>query len=262
MITLENAASDFWLYPGTSIYVIPQGKCVVPEAPGVAGAVNETTWLTSNLRPPGTANKFLVLGVGNIELRKGVDLFLECAAILTNQPDGENFQFVWIGDGFDPENEVTYSVFLDDQVKRGGLEANVKILRSTSQIEIAYKLSDVLLITSRLDPLPNVAIDALLIGLPVVCFNKTTGIADFLIENGLRDECVAGYLDTQDLARKVQALAASNELRCNVINRSRPAAEKAFDLEGYVKRIEQIADKAVDNAAHVDRENIDDRCFR
>jgi hypothetical protein len=40
--------------------------------------------------------------------------------------------------------------------------------------------ADLFLLSSRLDPLPNVAIDELTMGLPVLCFEKTSGIADFM----------------------------------------------------------------------------------
>ena len=254
-MTLENAVSDFWLYPGASIHVAPQGKCIVPANPGVPSEASvEKAWLTSNLRPEGGNRKFLVIGIGNIELRKGVDLFIECATIIKNQPGGERFQFVWIGDGFDPERDGIYSVYLADQIKRAGLGSQMKILRSTSQIELAYQSADLLLLPSRLDPLPNVAIDALISGLPVLCFEKTTGIADFLSENGLGEQCVAQYLDTHDLARKVTALADSEDLRASVSERSRAAAESAFDMNAYVSKIETIAMQAVGDEARVKEE--------
>ncbi len=192
-ITLEDVVSDFWLYPSTSIHIQPQGKCAVPESTDALESFNEKIWLTSNLRPEGSGRKFLVIGVGSIDLRKGVDLFVDCATILRNEPGGERFQFVWIGD--DPYGESAYSFFVADQIKRADLDSQMKILHSTSQIELAYQAADLLLVSSRLDPLPNVATEALTWGLPVLCFEKTTGVADFLIENGLGDQCVAKYLD-------------------------------------------------------------------
>ena len=107
--------------------------------------------------------------------------------VVKSQPGGERFQFVWIGSGFDPEHEIGYSVYLTTKSNGQESSSQMKILRSTSQIELAYQIADLLLLSSRLDPLPNVAIDALSLGLPVLCFEKTTGIADFLIENGLGD---------------------------------------------------------------------------
>jgi glycosyltransferase involved in cell wall biosynthesis len=254
-MTLENAVADFQFYPGASIHVAPQGKCIVPAARGAASeALVEKLWLTRNLRPEAGNRKFLVIGLGTIELRKGVDLFIECATIIKRRPGGERFQFVWIGNGFDPEREVAYSAYLADQMKRAGLGSQMKILRATSQIELAYQSADLLLLSSRLDPLPNVAIDALMLGLPVLCFEKTTGIADFLSENGLGEPCVAQYLDTHDLARKVAALAVSEDLRTSVSDRSRAAAGSAFDMNAYVSKIEAIAVQAVGAEARVKEE--------
>ncbi len=251
-MTLENAVTDLWLYPGASVHVAPQGKCVVPATPGATSEASvEKIWLARNLRPEAGSREFLVIGLGDIQLRKGVDLFIECATIIKNQPGGERFQFVWIGKGYDPEREITYSVYLADQMKRAGLGLQMKILRSTSQIEFAYQSADLLLLSSRLDPLPNVAIDALTLGLPVLCFDKTTGIADFLNENGLGESCVAQYLDTHDMARKVMALADSDSLRTSVSERSRAAAQSAFDMDAYVSRIEAIAEQAVGAEARV-----------
>ena len=119
--TLEDVISDFWLHPSSSIHVEHHGKCVIPASLDPAEDTSiEKTWLTSNLRPQGVSRKFLVIGVGTIDLRKGVDLFLDCAMIIKSEPRGEKFQFVWIGD--DPYGESTYSFLLADQIKRAGLE--------------------------------------------------------------------------------------------------------------------------------------------
>jgi glycosyltransferase involved in cell wall biosynthesis len=256
-LTLQNAIADFWLYPGASIRIAPQGKCVIPPGAGDAlRSSDEREWLLANLRPLGSDRDFLVLGVGNIELRKGVDLFIRCAAVVVKQQLKRRFRFIWIGDGFDPDKELAYSVYLSDQIQRAGLESDVAILRATSQLEVAYEVADLLLLPSRLDPLPNVAIDALTRGLPVVCFAQTTGIADFLIDIGLKEHCVAEYLDTNDLARKVLALAAKPELRAEVAERSRSGAKPEFDMKTYVSRLEGIAVEAIDCEAQI-KEDID-----
>jgi len=254
-VTLENAVSDFGLNPGSSIYVEPQGKCIVPTTlTGASEASREKLWLNQILRPEGRYRKFLVIGAGSVQLRKGVDLFIDCATILANQPGGERFQFVWIGSGYDTDLDGIYSVYLADQMERGQVESQVQILRPTSQIEVAYRAADLFLLSSRLDPLPNVAIDALTMGLPVLCFERTSGIADFLLENGLGEQCVAKYLDTHDLAQKVRALADSDELRARVSGQCRVAAEKEFDMNAYSFKIEAIALQAACNEGRVKEE--------
>lgn len=242
-ITLENALAQYGMERSGCIHVIPQGKCLVParnEDP--AAAKSERFWLDNILRPGEEENhEFVVIGAGSLETRKGVDLFIECANRIINTRGGARFRFVWIGNGYDPENDTAISVYLADQIKRAGISAQLKIVKGTSEIEYAYANADLLLLSSRLDPLPNVAVDSLIAGIPVVCFERTTGIADFLIENGLGETCVARYLDTGDMAGKVLALASNDAAREDVVKRGQRAATTTFDFARYVAHLDEIA---------------------
>ena len=115
------------------------------------------------------------------------------------------------------------------------------MLRETPEIETAFALADALFLSSRLDPLPNVVIDALTVGLPVLCFDRATGAAEILAQHGLHAECVANYLDTSDVAQKIRTLAASDETYAAVASRSRDLAATTFDFGAYVDKIEHIA---------------------
>ncbi len=225
-ISLENALNRLAMERNGFIHVIPQGKCLVPaQNENPEDVKSERLRLDKVLRPAGEQDReFVVIGAGSLEMRKGLDLFVECANRVINTNGGGRFRFVWIGDGYKPESDTVISVYLADQIKRGGLGDQVKIIRATSQIEHAYARADLLLLSSRLDPLPNVAIDALTAGIPVVCFDRTTGIADFLIEIGLGEACVARYLDSADMSGKVLALASSDPLRADVVKRGQSAA--------------------------------------
>jgi glycosyltransferase involved in cell wall biosynthesis len=249
-ITLENALSQYWMERNGSIHLFPQGKCLVParsESPEIEKS--ERLRLDSVLRPNGRDNhEFVVIGAGALETRKGLDLFVECANRVINSNGGGRFRFVWIGSGYDPERDTLISVYIADQIKRAGISAQVKIVEATSEIEHAYANADLLLLPSRLDPLPNVAIDALVTGIPVVCFERTTGIADFLTENGLGDACVARYLDSTDLSRKILALASNDAMRADVKKRGQHAAVATFDFARYVERLDEIASHTLSSA--------------
>jgi hypothetical protein len=188
----------------------------------------------------------IILGAGFIQLRKGVDLFIQCAARVVRAPGGDRCRFVWIGKGYDPDNDFGYSVYLRDQIRRAGLQGHVFFIDETPAFEIAYEEADMLVLSSRLDPLPNVAIDAMAHGVPVLCFNKTTGIADFLIDCGLGNHCVAGYLDSADMAKNILALAGSQVLREHVADRCREASIAYFNMKEYVARLEVLAQGASD----------------
>ena len=242
-VTMENAFAEYPDLGPRGAHILPQGRCLLPE--GDANPVlvaKESARLRRLIRPPHAQHDVVVLGAGFVQLRKGVELFLECAARMVRAPGGDRCRFVWIGRGYDPDHDIQYSVYLADQIRRAGLQRHVLFIDETSAIETAYEEADLLLLSSRLDPLPNVAIDAMASGVPVLCFDKTTGIADFLIESGLQEPLVADYLDTSALAQKALALALDPVLRDQVAQRCRDAAATYFSMDRYVAQLETLAE--------------------
>lgn len=245
-VTKENAFAEYPDLEKRSACIFPQGQCLLPSTEfSKEQFQTESERIRRLIRPKNADESVIVLGAGFVQLRKGVDLFIECAARVLSS-GGDRCRFVWIGKGYDPENDVAYSVYLADQIRRAGLQEHVFFVDETSAIEAAYEEADLLLLSSRLDPLPNVAIDAMVHGVPVLCFNKTTGIADFLIDAGLRDRCVAEYIDTAEMAEKILALANSTSLRAEVADQCRAASVSYFSMEEYVARLERLAQEAID----------------
>lgn len=244
-------------YPHLSegIYpVIPQGRSILPDIGGseAQNSAGEASRIRPFMRPEGfPADGVVVLGAGVVQYRKGVDLFIDCAAHILRKTPDLAFRFVWVGKGFDPEDDVFNSVYLADQVRRAGLENHVYFMDEVSLLDAVYEAADILLLSSRLDPLPNVAIDALATGVPVVCFDQSSGMADILSKHGLGASCVADYLDTEDMANKVIALAQSTALRTEVAARSATMAAEVFDMAAYVKQIELLALNEVDHLRQV-----------
>lgn len=248
--TLEDALAAYPELSNRFCPVLPQGRCVAPP-----GGIDEEQLQAEKdrirrlMRSGRSVGKdVVVLGAGYVNFRKGVDLFLDCAARVIRAPAGGRCRFVWIGKGFEPDKDPEYSVYLADQIRRAGLQEHVLFIDETSAIETAYEEADLLLLSSRLDPLPNVAIDAMAHGVPALCFDQTTGIADFLIGSGLRTECVADYLDTADMAAKILALAESEVLRKQTAERCRKAALAFFNMKDYIARLEALAQAAFDRA--------------
>ena len=242
-LTRQNALGQHPDLFQSFTHVLPQGRCHLPHE-----KIDDDTSISGRNRLfkvlfPNVAEEkpFLVIGAGSVQLRKGVDLFIECAARVFRSRASRNIRFVWIGKGYDPEHDVNYSVYLADQIERAGLTQHFAFLDETSELDAVYEVADLLLLTSRLDPLPNVAIDALSEGLPVMCFEKTTGIADILIDGGLKEECVADYLDTQALSEKIRNLAENAPRYRDVAARCKQLALSVFDMERYVHELEGLA---------------------
>jgi glycosyltransferase involved in cell wall biosynthesis len=242
-VTRDNALSTFPELAEASATVLPQGKCLLPSSSDDREAERrEGERLQRLIRPNDLPPETLVvLGAGFVQLRKGVDLFIECASRVKRQAGERKFRFVWIGNGYDPDVDVAYSVYLQDQIRRADLTSDVVFLGESSAIEAAYEVADLFLLSSRLDPLPNVAIDAMSQGVPVLCFDKTTGIADFLHDVGLGEACVAGYFDTEGIAARIIGFADSRETIAEIGARCRARAAEYFNMAGYVGRLESLA---------------------
>ena len=45
----------------------------------------------------------LILGAGQIQPRKGVDIFISSAARISDKLENKDIVFVWLGSGYDPE---------------------------------------------------------------------------------------------------------------------------------------------------------------
>ncbi len=246
-ITRQSVLEHTECADARSLHTIPQGRCVALGPQGIDKEFeDESERLRHWIRPgaPGDG-PVIVLGAGAVHLRKGVDLFIEIAARVVSAPGASHCRFVWLGSGYDPEGDVHYSAYLADQIQRAGLEDYVFFAGETRAIETAYREADIFLMSSRLDPMPNVAIDALTHGKPVLCFDKSTGIADFLKDCGLADRCVARYLDTGDMADKIQTLASSKSLRQEVGEKGRHASTSYFNMTDYVIRLDDLAQRAV-----------------
>jgi glycosyltransferase involved in cell wall biosynthesis len=249
-LTLESAISEYPELSKRHSHILPQGRSILPKGDlSDKQLQHEEQNLRESIRPHGSAGDLIVvLGAGYVNFRKGVDIFIECAARVLRSADGKKFRFVWIGQGYDPINDAGYSVYLADQIRRCNIQDHVIFLEETALIETVYTEANLLLLSSRLDPLPNVAIDAMEHKIPVLCFDKTTGIADFLISSQLQKYCVADYLDTVDMANKILTLGNSQELRTQVADICHKASTVYFNMHQYVAQIETLAQQACERS--------------
>jgi glycosyltransferase involved in cell wall biosynthesis len=244
-MTAKSAVEERPTLAKRKLHILPQGHCIVPRASQETAAAQDLQVLRQRIRPKGSEDALVVLGAGAVQFRKGVDLFLSCAAAVKALAPRLPVRFVWIGHGYDPTNDVLYSSYLSEQVARSGLEETVAMVGEVSNLEAAYGMADVFLLSSRLDPLPNVAIDAMLHGLPVVCFESSSGIAQLLGTNTTLRECVVPYLDVKAAASIIAGFADNKHVRRGISGAIRRFGETAFNMERYVARIDELGRQAI-----------------
>lgn len=164
-----------------NIYIAPQGKLpYFPESYGEDLNKNQLYTLFK-IRDP-YRNTKIVVGAGYAQIRKGLDLFVMTAKLVKKRYRGD-FRFVWVGDGYDPDNDLNYAVYVKHEIENSGLGDSFVFLNHQKSLDNLFGICDIFYLPSRFDPFPNVLVDALSHNLHVVCFENGTGCADFLIEN-------------------------------------------------------------------------------
>ncbi len=227
-----------------AIPVSPPGRCARIGLLRQADAEAERRRLTASMRPPDAQDACVVLGAGIVELRKGVDLFLATAWAALTLPDAGSLRFVWIGDGYQPKRDLGYSVYLAEQIERLGLKDRMFVLDAVADLDPAYAMADIFYLPSRFDTLPNEAVEATSRGLPTVCFEGASGIADTLQENPESRVSVVQYLDVRGAARAIVDLANDKERRQRTGDATRVCAQAMFDMDRYINRIDDLASDA------------------
>ncbi|MCX6960268.1 MAG: methyltransferase domain-containing protein [Verrucomicrobia bacterium] len=271
-LVLENALSDYPNLANKSPLIMPQGRCLPPLKPhGCDKGVEERSRIDSILRPPGSPeNLVVVIGLGTVQLRKGVDLFLECAHKVSKLKSKVPIRFVWIGHGYNVKLDGDYSVYLHDQIKRSGIEQMCAITHETDQLDHVYETADILFLSSRLDPLPLVSQDMMAHGKPVLCFEKATGLAEFLNEEPTVGSCVIDYMDVDGAASRIVELANDHSEYQRVGKAFEAVLGKTFNLDRYAEKIHEHCEEliAMEEAEKEDHEIImksgllDDKFFR
>jgi glycosyltransferase involved in cell wall biosynthesis len=227
-----------------TIHVIPQGRTALPPG-GTQSPEDEAPFVLDKL----AANRqkdhtFIVLGLGFVHFRKGVDLFLSTAAAVMRHQPRRSIHFLWVGDGYRPKEDMAYSVYLQEQLNRSGLAGRVTFLDGVSDLDPVYRIADAFLLSSRLDPLPNVTIDAAVRGIPVVCFQHATGMADLMLDDPVAAVGVVDYVDAAAAAEKILELAGDDSLRQRFSGAMVELAQRHFDMESYVRRLDELGTKA------------------
>jgi glycosyltransferase involved in cell wall biosynthesis len=212
--------------------ILPQGL-YAPAAPDPAARQA----IRAELRvPPGG---LLAVGMGYADLRKGFDLFLQTWRAA--QDAATPAYFAWAG-GIDP----AMAIHLAPEIAAAEATGHFRYLGQRTDAGAILAAADAFVLTSREDPLPSVALEAMSAGIPVVAFEETGGIGEVIAQLGA-GRCVR-LGDTAAMAAAIFAVAATGPA-----DAARLAAQtaQAFDFGRYCGRLLGITVPAVQSISVV-----------
>jgi glycosyltransferase involved in cell wall biosynthesis len=234
-------------YPGIDLShssLVRQGTYTRPVLTGDVHALTpRQVAVLERLRGSGEP---LILGIGSLNSRKGVEFFLQAAAYTREVTDGSATpHFVWIGDR-NAGASSEYEDFIMEHLRRAHLDDVVSFVGEVDDLESFYTLATAVFLSSRLDPLPNSALDALHHGVPLVSFDGAGGIPEIMGADPEAAELVVAYGDSHAAAMLFARIVSDADFRHAMSVAGARALLATEGMETYAQRVAELAGFEVD----------------
>lgn len=171
-----------------------------------------------------------ILSAGALLPIKGYDRAIEVARRVL--PGRSAWRWVICGEG--PERER-----LEHLIQDAGLEGRMLLPGTVRDMEAQYRAAAMVVMTSHMEGLPMVLLEAKSHGLPLVSFDIMTGPRE-IIQNGVNG-FLAAPSDVEDLVDKLACLMDSDTLRCQMSENAALGMEQFSEtkiLEEWEKLLE------------------------
>jgi glycosyltransferase involved in cell wall biosynthesis len=206
-----------------SYYGAPEGRTAV-----VLNGVD-----TARFELPRRSHEGLRIGtVGRIEKQKNLGVFLDAAAlVLAERPDAK---FEIVGDG-------SLRAHFEAEVERRGLRGTVSLPGTRRDVPSFYAGLDQLWLTSDYEGTPNVVLEALASGLPVVA--TRVGGTPEVVDDGVTGVLVEAG-DAVGVASASLALARDPARSAAMGQAAAAAARERFSIAAMVRATEAVYEAA------------------
>ncbi len=180
---------------------------------------------------PVEAEPMLVVAIGRLVPQKGFDLLIEAFATVVPRLPAARLE-IW-GDGPEAERLATL-------IATTSLGGSVRLCGETRDPATAIQRSALVVLSSRVEGFPNVLLEAMSLGRPVVAFDCPHGPAE-IIRDGIDGRLVPAG-DTAALADAMVAILSSPSERLSMASRA-PDVRDRFALGAILAAWEQVLDK-------------------
>jgi glycosyltransferase involved in cell wall biosynthesis len=175
----------------------------------------------------GLGDAKVILTVGRLSAEKGHADLLEAVALLRDSPGLGAYRVILVGDGPEEEN-------LRQQAVRLGITD--KILMAGFQRNVApyYGLATIFALPSHSEGSPNVVLEAMSAGLPIVA--TTVGGVPEIVENG-RTGILVSPRNPAAMAEALSQLLSSSDSRERLGTAAKQKAKSAYTFQDYKRSL-------------------------
>ncbi|MCB8976641.1 MAG: glycosyltransferase family 4 protein [Ardenticatenaceae bacterium] len=211
------------------IEIIPNGVDTVRFAPTSNTAAREIIRQSLNIEPMAP----IILYVGAIEPRKGSDLLFDAWAKLA--PEFPQAHLVLAGPRLDQSDPMLahFHHRLEGIIDASGTRDRVHFVGRVGNVERYFQAADLFVFPSRREGLPNVIMEAMATGLPVV----TTPFIGFADELGQPEEqFLLAEHDASHLYEQMRRVLLDENLQARLSRNGRIWATTHLDIENILDR--------------------------
>ncbi|RJP28763.1 MAG: glycosyltransferase [Candidatus Omnitrophota bacterium] len=181
-------------------------------------------------------DKISILAIGRLVETKGFEYLIEACGMLKER--GIDFECFIVGQG-PLEKRLAYSVErieLKDKIKFLGLQTQEQIKKLFSDASVLVQPS-VMAGNGDRDGIPNVIIEAMALGVPVISTNFS-GIPEVVIDK--KTGILVQEKDSNELANAIENLHKDCYLTDKIIKNAREHVEKKFNIDTNVRELIEI----------------------
>jgi glycosyltransferase involved in cell wall biosynthesis len=193
---------------------------------------------TQEALPPSTPidrATLIVGGAGNPSWTKGIDLWLLAAREAVDRLGADRLRFVWVGYR-DNQEGLQFRAM----ISKLGLDGVVELVPETDQVHDHFARFDMFAMTSWEESASLVVLEAMAMGVPVICFAPTGGPAEEVGEAGV----VIPEMSPGRMADAIVALARSphkrNAMGSACADRAREEYGRAASLAALAKVFDAV----------------------
>jgi glycosyltransferase involved in cell wall biosynthesis len=180
--------------------------------------------------------RLIVGGAGNPSWTKGIDLWLLAAREAVDLLGPDRLRFVWVGYR---DNEA--GAQFRTMISKLGLDDVVELVPSPTQIHDHFARFDVFAMASWEDSFPLVVLEAMAMGVPVVCFAPTGGPAEEVGDAGI----VIPEISPRHMAEAIADLARSPDRRRALGTAGAERVREEFPRARSLAALVEVFDTAV-----------------
>lgn len=171
---------------------------------------------------------FMLAGVGRLSAEKGFNLLIEAVARLIE--DGQQLSLAIAGDG-DAFGE------LQELIDQKDLQGKVKLLGFVEDTRLVYQAADLFVLSSLREGLPNVVLEAMASGTPVLS-TKVAGMPS-LIQDGVNGRLIDPN-SIEQLVTGIQALTLDHSNLERFATNAKRTLRDGFDFNVRMKKVVDV----------------------